>query len=161
MVDFVLLAIAVQLYLSGPADAGWQYTEWGMTPDQVIAASKGAVSHGEAKSSKDGRTLFLLRGDYAAGLFNFDASFGFDAGTNGLIVVSLTLKNGPVSRLTDSLIEKYGKPVNTELTGRMVRTTVWRDTKENNVIRLFEIAAGDKSYILSYHPLQSRENEGL
>jgi hypothetical protein len=35
------------------------------------------------------------------GLFNFDASFGFDAATNGLIVVSLTLKNGPVSRLTD------------------------------------------------------------
>jgi len=35
------------------------------------------------------------------GLFNLDASFGFDAATNGLIVVSLTLKNGPVSRLTD------------------------------------------------------------
>lgn len=61
----------------------------------------------------------------------------------------------------DSLIEKYGKPVSTEVTGRMIRTTVWRDTKENNVIRLFEIASGDKSYILSYRPLQSRENKGL
>jgi hypothetical protein len=36
--------IAVALLWATPVHADWQYTKWGMTPEQVIEASGGRVS---------------------------------------------------------------------------------------------------------------------
>jgi hypothetical protein len=148
------LSLAVQLFFCIAADAGWQYAEWGMTPDQVIAASNGAASRQEAKPSKTGWSVFLLHSDYSTGPFKFEASFGFNMRSGTLREVELRLENGitEASRLQDHLIKKYGDPLSVELFGQVTRVTTWRDDKENNVIELLELPMMD-SYILSYRAL--------
>ena len=36
--------------IASPAGAHWQYSKWGMTPDQVVAASKGTVQRVDPSS---------------------------------------------------------------------------------------------------------------
>ncbi len=40
---FSILAISSLILAGSPALADWQYTRWGMTPNEVLAASEGAA----------------------------------------------------------------------------------------------------------------------
>jgi hypothetical protein len=72
--------IFLALGFVSPAKADWQYTKWGMTPQQVAAASGG-----NAQLETDGRGC---TGTYRVGKFKFDVTFEFDERARLLAVSS-------------------------------------------------------------------------
>lgn len=64
--------------LATPALADWQYTKWGMSPDEVITAANGTAQ--KVKDEKDKRVRKLPRlatGKASEGKVNFDVEFFF------------------------------------------------------------------------------------
>src|SRR5215467_15027216 len=79
---------------------GWQYTSWGMTPEQVVRASAGDARL-ISDQDKPGERLFAdvekARGHSTSGSLRFDTQFFFDS-NNGLSLVILTLQD-PAQKL--------------------------------------------------------------
>lgn len=95
------------------ADADWQYTKWGMTADQIVAASSGAArlvpsDQVERQSGADFTTIAL--GTFSTGPFSFNVSFRARKGESKLHYVRLEL-NDPsrYGDLLNSLKSKYGE----------------------------------------------------
>jgi hypothetical protein len=64
---------------AGAAKADWEYTKWGMTPQQVVSASKNLAKEGaDLHPDSDGNVTKLVA-PYRSGKFSFEAQFGFDA----------------------------------------------------------------------------------
>ena len=88
------------LICESPAKAGWEYTKkadweytkWGMTPQQVVSASKNlATEASDLRPDSDGNVTKLIA-PYQSGKFSFEAQFGFDA-TDRLASVTLVLND--------------------------------------------------------------------
>ena len=76
----------------GAAHADWQYTHWGMTVDQAIAASQGklkACNPQACNGQKNESTLALAYGSYRVGEFSFTSFLMFDKADKKLAHVSL------------------------------------------------------------------------
>ena len=70
----------------------WEYTKWGMTPQQVVSASKNlATEASDLRPDSDGNVTKLIA-PYQSGKFSFEAQFGFDA-TDRLASVTLVLND--------------------------------------------------------------------
>jgi len=104
-------AQATQFATSG----GWEFARWGMNPDELRAASHGAVSAGNAGYD-------LLRREYSMAKFKFNVVFDYvpphddpgntnpDALKLDAVLLSLSLKSGTCSELATYLKSIYGKP---------------------------------------------------
>jgi len=94
------------------AKSGWQYTTWGMTSEEIVAASGGTVrilSGEELRLASGERHTALARGDYTSGPFAFEADFRADKGGTTLRAVRLKLKNpGQYGDLRAAMTSKYG-----------------------------------------------------
>lgn len=106
--------VAVGLSATTPAYASWGFTDWGMTPAQVVKASNGravklAPPESQAQSSIDGNQVAKLSMPYKWGKFAFDAYFLFN-GKDRLCRVTLYLKSGPMDGLRSALAGSYGRP---------------------------------------------------
>jgi hypothetical protein len=72
--------------------ADWEYTKWGMTPQQVVTASNNLATAGsDLRPDSDGNVSKLVA-PYQRGKFSFEAQFGFDA-TDRLASVTLVLND--------------------------------------------------------------------
>lgn len=70
----------------------WEYTKWGMSPQQVVSASKNlATEASDLRPDSDGNVTKLVA-PYQSGKFSFEAQFGFDA-TDRLASVTLVLND--------------------------------------------------------------------
>jgi len=74
------------------AKADWEYTKWGMTPQQVISASKNLTRESSDLHPDSDGNITKLVAPYQSGRFSFEAQFGFDA-TDRLSSVTLVLKD--------------------------------------------------------------------
>jgi hypothetical protein len=153
------IGIFCVLALSGaaaPSRADWQYTKWGMSPEEVCAASRGAVTM-KALSPKDAksneRLATLASGEFAAGKFKFTALFEFNKKERKLEKVSLlytaTPDEPPLSALLQALQEKYG-PWSSH--------TVWIDNAANYSV---DFSTSYGIGFLTYEPLHQEERKGL
>jgi len=129
------------------AVADWQYTRWGMTPEQVISASRGQVSWRAIRQPRTGGPTEELGGTYVAGARTFDLKFTFTE--NRLSLVSLEIE--PCGSLPTDLRSTYGAPVD-EIRGDFPQT-IWDDRRNDNRITLVRIFG---SCLLSYGPLNER-----
>jgi hypothetical protein len=87
---FSVLALAAALVCAAPAFAHWEYTRWGMSPAEVIAASSGAVRPAEGGYGEQVFDLDLrAQGIYRAGGMDFEVRFFFTPGENRLTAVKL------------------------------------------------------------------------
>jgi hypothetical protein len=141
------------LLLSTPAMADWQYTKWGMSPDQAIEASGGNLRQTTA-SERTGEARFNqqpgLTGSYIAGEFKFNAFFYFD--NTGLSMVALDLVDGAQSRaLLDSVRARYGSPDENRSGGTLLSFR-WIRPSEQNTVGLVGNASG-AWMVLLYRPL--------
>jgi hypothetical protein len=76
--------------------ADWEYTKWGMTPQQVVSASKNlATESSDLRPDSDGNVTKLVA-PYQSGKFSFEAQFGFDV-TDRLASVTLVLNDKSAS----------------------------------------------------------------
>jgi hypothetical protein len=75
-----------------PKKPDWEYTKWGMTPQQVVSASNNLATQGsDLRPDSDGNVSRLVA-PYQGGKFSFEAQFGFDA-TDRLASVTLVLND--------------------------------------------------------------------
>jgi hypothetical protein len=150
----VILAM-IFLSASGAAYADWQYTKWGMTPGQVAAASKGAVSVRKGDPSEEYKGAEIgATGTYTSGRYKFKANFHFANGK--LVDVRLKLIEGEQYALKNDLMGLYGKPF---YEGASLGLTTWHDAAKNNRIDLLMI--GDEYTSLEYRPLKNESSSGL
>lgn len=112
IIRFVPMFAAFLLF-PATAHANWQWTQWGMTGEEVRAAAPTKVvpttpEERSANSMSDGSQIALLSGRYSAGDFKFIVYFLFN--DNGLKCVSLKLADPSKSpALLSALIAKYGE----------------------------------------------------
>jgi hypothetical protein len=87
-----LLGILLALVCCGAAKADWEYTKWGMTPQEVVGASNNlAKASTDPHPDSDGNVTKLVA-PYKSGKFAFEAQFAFDA-ANKLASVTLVLND--------------------------------------------------------------------
>lgn len=72
------------------AQADWEYTKWGMTPQQVVSASKNLAKESSDLSRDSDGNVTKLVAPYQGGKFSFEAQFAFDA-SDKLASVTLVL----------------------------------------------------------------------
>jgi hypothetical protein len=129
-----------------------------MSPDQVLAASKGQFKRCD-KSCTGQDTEFdtaKVFGSYATGEFKFNAFANFDK-ANRLSRVNLDLVNpSQAPSLVGSLRGRYGEPASDTRTSIM-RLVVWHTkTDQISVMTIDGASAG-----LSYQPRLTDSNRGL
>lgn len=151
MFRLAAMSAAYAALLVSPAAADWQYTRWGMTPQQVIAASKGAARQNanvavDTGTHRDERAL--LDAPYSAGRMSFRVQFFFSNANRRLVKVRLVLVGGAdCSDVRADLMNVYGSPLS-QAAGVVVR---WRDTKRRNTVTLANWGGGGCH--LEYEPL--------
>src|SRR5579859_1664744 len=116
LIAWLMLGAALGSIVLWPSAAGanWQYTKWGMTPQQVQSAAKGKLSPiTAADSCLSCASVPLLAGNYAVGGQVFRVRFEFDDGkTLSKVVLAMPAKQQTLgcNELFDSLSLKYGAP---------------------------------------------------
>lgn len=139
----LLLSVLILLSATGSASSDWQYTKWGMSPQQVVAASSGKAKPypGGHKigTSPNGQPVYETHfAAYRSGPFGFRASFAF-AENKGLIVVALTADSpSDCGDIKNSLLSKYGRPA---LDNESIGLTKWFDQPNNNIISIITLGA--------------------
>jgi hypothetical protein len=153
-----------------PAAADWQYTKWGMTPEEVIKVSGGAATAPAPGAKPAGalnnpNTELLLKAPYDAGRYKFTAAFFFTKDDHRLAAVQLLLTekehlSALSVELAQSLTQKYGKPLNDENTALFHRID-WKTETES--IEYMCLGGHDRpiGVMLSYAPVKTSENDRL
>jgi hypothetical protein len=107
-----LTGLAALLIAPPAAHADWQYTKWGMTPDQVVAASGGKAKLLPAKQRPRIPPLeTAASGEFQDGALELRTTFSFNTDGGGLACVfyGLTSHDGDEAFKT-GLISRYGQP---------------------------------------------------
>jgi hypothetical protein len=130
----IRLVLLVALLVAAPeARADWEYTRWGMTPEQALTASNGQLKRCDPQYCRSQTTKLaqaLLLGDYTSGEFNFVAFLLFDKRSTLLSQVTLKLKDlAKGSSLVGALRAKYGEPSDRRTTG-VTDLWVWRGQED-------------------------------
>jgi hypothetical protein len=126
--------------------ADWEYTKWGMTPQQVVSASKNlATEASDLRPDSDGNVTKLVA-PYQSGKFSFEAQFGFDV-TDRLASVTLVLSDksagmdmgaemnmeqGVCYDLLVSVNTAYGPPQGGGSAHMQYSIETWQDQKNKN-----------------------------
>ncbi|WP_145690644.1 hypothetical protein [Azospirillum brasilense] len=154
-------AFLVVAAFASPAASDWQYTKWGMSPQSVLAASKGsavAVTQAEAGGLRiAGLGLEAkYKFPYKSGNYDFDGIFYFK--NDKLSAVSLTLRDMTQSAsLLQSLTGLYGAAI--EQNNKFGPHRVWRDVKSSNLVDYHQLS--DISTRIMYTPAGGSDASGL
>jgi hypothetical protein len=116
-ISSVCAVFAVSCAVCAGAHADWEYTKWGMTPEQVAAASKGEVKvlpPDKRRKVEEAHMESGAEGTHAAGPLKVKVGFSFDTQTGGLICVSYGVDRGAENdALKDWMVKQYGPPQKT------------------------------------------------
>jgi hypothetical protein len=161
-----IVLVTATIVSSSPVFADWQYTTWGMTLDQTLSASKGALKRCDPISCK-GQTsekdTARLYGKYRPGEFEFTAFAYFNNSTNKLSRVILRLTEPSQSNsLIGALRNKYGEPTTTNRT-QIMQLLVWRENKDQISLLIIGIQGSGttESADVLYQPRMTDSNKGL
>lgn len=133
-----------------PAMANWKYTEWGMTPSAVIAASGGTARPGDRSRSAQGDATKDVVTSFDAKGRPFDVSFYFAGGQLSMVLLGGHDQQACTETQHD-LEAVYGAPVEAS-SSRVVNSWRWLDRSKDNRIKLLIVG----SYCeLQYTPLAS------
>lgn len=146
---------------TSPAYSDWQYTHWGMTADQAIAASSGTLTPctpSACKGATGGKFQPKTIGQYQSGEFKFENILLFDD-AGGLAKVRLKLADpAQITRLQSALVSKYGEFV-VENAG-FLHTRRWMTATDR--IELQNIGTDKRALVLlEYSPRATASNKGL
>ncbi|CUW88598.1 exported hypothetical protein [Agrobacterium genomosp. 2 str. CFBP 5494] len=131
----IWLAASIASVAAVPAHASWEYAEWGMSPEQVVQASKGAAKKpSKADEYDDPDISHLLSAPARIGKAKGTAKFNFSA-AGTLDTVRIAFPDPKTcSAVRKTLTAEYGKPRASEGSGG--NYYVWAKTKEGNRIVL-------------------------
>src|SRR5688500_6459757 len=114
------VAIAL-LLLTTNARADWQYTRWGMTPDEVLAASNGKAQRTDPGRGREGEILppgtgHLAKAETKISGVWFHTGFIFRKGRLAHVQLSARCSEGESREIEDQLRLEYGEPTKTGVT---------------------------------------------
>ncbi len=148
----------IAAFAAVPADAHWQYTQWGMSKEQVVSASKGTAHSPSTPDIYNNNFLHLLSSTYKTKDLTFSVSFLFDQ-SKKLVRVKLEPQDtSKCASLEAYLSNSYGPAYFTE---RMSTDTTlkWRDEKNKNIIMYFKLPMLNTCSV-SYDPIISAGSKG-
>ena len=147
------LGIALALVCCGAsaAKADWEYTKWGMTPEQVASAAKNRTKKSsDLHPDSDGNVTKLVA-PYQSGKFSFEAQFGFNpadrlssvtlvlndksAGMDmdmGADMADMNMDQGGCHDLLASVKTTYGPPQGGGSAHMQYTIETWQDQKNKN-----------------------------
>lgn len=114
-----LAAAALAAWLAvpaGPAEAHWEFTRWGMTQRQVIAASRGslrALPPRERRLVTEARMEYRVGGEFRSGDLRLRVVLAFDQRNGGLVCVSARGDAVLAGVLRARLERRFGQPAET------------------------------------------------
>jgi hypothetical protein len=150
------IAACVTLSASLPAQANWQWTHWGMTPQQVVKASHGKAAQAtdvERQGVRTASDVALLAMPYRSGTFTFAAYFLFDQEQHLSRVVLIHMGDS-AAEIAASLMAKYGKPSDADNSDFGEYT--WYTKSE----QIFYQGVGPKECAVYYAPRTGGANAG-
>jgi hypothetical protein len=153
----VTIVVAAICMSTIPAVAHWQFTQWDMSPDQVVAASHGTAhavngTAGERVANADLRA----ENTYSANGYDFKSQFFFDV-SNRLRVVKLNLLDlSRCDQFVSDVEGLYGRPAG----GSSDSSEFWYDKKNQNVVRLTHFDNFGICFV-DYSPIESTGGNGL
>lgn len=141
------LTVSILALLMTPASADWQYAKWGMTAQQVLAASKG-----EARSIPSGSRIVCASTDQrpigyvpSKRIDTWTFEVVFCSGDNGRLS-SVALEPKPSDNsflpLKTALQSRYGRPIQESTSD--IGWTVWRDERGGNLVRLSRVISSGR-----------------
>ena len=155
---FMLVLVSI-VALTAPQNtlADWQYTRWGMTAEEIVAASDGNA-HLISDSEKEGESAenfdAIALGTYSTGPFEFEVSFRALKGEHTLDTVRLELREPSIyRRLREALIGKYGIGQETVKDNDSIKTTIMIWKAETETVKLIHadiVALGRELVYLDY-----------
>lgn len=151
---------ALGLAFAAPAKADWQYTRWGMSPQEVVAASKGASRLDRAPPGHEVFDASLgASGGYETQGYTFRSEFYFD-GAQRLKGIRLMLTDfSKCDSLLDLLLGLYGSSGGIDKFGAS-----WVDVSNGNKVRLTKmggIGTSAPTCFVAYSPLSGSGALGL
>ena len=109
----------------------WEYTKWGMTPQQVVRASNNlATEASDLRPDSDGNVTKLVA-PYNSGRFSFQARFEFNAADRLSAVTLLLTDKSSCYDLQVSVQTAYG-PVQGGTSTSLYIIENWQDQKNKN-----------------------------
>lgn len=150
--------VALVLAWPGSALADWQWTRWGMTPEELVAASAGNVRLVSADGIESDRGgVKLAEGTFVAGRFQFQADFRFFGGR--LAGVALRPPGEQCGDLEYWVLDRYGeRDGRTQYAGSFV----WRLEDVNTEVSFAQTGSRTgPSCGLRYRAIRHSGNEGL
>lgn len=158
MIRFLYTSVFIGV-LTGSAHADWQYSKWGMSPEEVTTASEGlAIKPVKPDKYDDGLVIHLLSAPYETGRFKFESKFWFDNTNSNLVMVQLDLQDiNKCGLLRRELSDIYGA---SEIgLSKLVNDDKWRDEDNGNIITL---TSYDGAFCtLDYKPIVEPGKSGL
>jgi len=148
------LVLAAALLTAGPAWAGWEKLEWGMTPEQAAAAMPDV-----AKLDKGGRddeldgAVMGNKGPYAFAGKDLIAAFYYDDRGLGQVKIWKSGMTDCKSLLT-ALTKQYGQPLRAE-NQSILGLFVWHDARTQARVSL--VASQGVLCSLDYYRLSDYE----
>jgi hypothetical protein len=163
MKRIIVSAALFAFCMAGSAKADWQFTKWGMSPGDLVAASPNPVYETTAKERKAKRDLVsgsfpALKSPWKSGDFDFTAFFDFEADGGGLSHVTLQLDRGLALAVVGALRTKYGEPDTHDegVAGGLAAIGTWN--VEGDRISYMRIG---KKISVNYKPRESANTSGL
>lgn len=143
------------LAIPAAANADWEYTRWGMTVDEVLAAARGKAQ--PTKAEKD--TDIWGQSQLAAGVFvqngvTYKAGFYFDRKTRLLTMVDLTPDANDCDDAYDNFVSRLGRgavssssandgPGKLKLSGEV---TKWRKDSSDETVRFSDLTMATSDF---------------
>src|ERR1700723_824148 len=138
------------------AKADWEYTKWGMTPQQVVSAAKNLTRiSSDLHPDSDGNVTKLVA-PYRSGKFSFEAQFGFDAadrlssvtlvlndkfagmdmnmGADMNMNMNMNMDKGGCHDLLASVKTAHGPPQGGRSAHMQYIIETWQDRKNKNIV---------------------------
>jgi hypothetical protein len=131
-----MLGVIAALWTT-PALAGWEATEWNMTPEQVEARMPGV--HPTRRSAQLEGMKGRNRGPYTFAGLKLNATYYYD--DHGLAMVMLDPPAGKCPQVGKALLDAYGPPL-TASNQIILQVFVWHDEPEQTRVRLLTSQAG-------------------
>jgi hypothetical protein len=148
-----LIFTVAALSIAAPASAHWQYTRWGMTPEEVQAANP-ALRAGEDPRNSISSSLVRLSGTHREGGRDFVVRFGFN-GRNQLNTVYVQPARPNDCRHMVAAVEaRLGRGTPGSQIRNVLDVRNWQDRSAGNLLQLIVIGKmrAPESCSLRYHP---------
>ncbi|MBR0679977.1 hypothetical protein GXW74_05725 [Roseomonas eburnea] len=105
--------VAAAALAPAPAAAHWEFTRWGMSLQQVVAASRGSVRAMPAEEQRRvpaARMEYRAAGEFRSGTLRLSVAFAFDGRNGGLVCVSARGDAAQGPALRARLMRLFGEP---------------------------------------------------